>query len=204
MRRVGHFQALKCRGQSARYDCEQYLAFSPCLAHCRESKGLWLWTVRFSWLAEQWWSFRLFLAHCYVGSALCRAAPRFASFRNPLSHASYASHTSHLQPASREAPRFANRFSGSIQSAKPLYGRKNAPALDRRDGDLPPARKLADGRDLPPAQVKWGCALRVVKRRPLFNDSVVKDQARQPEGLGRIPGVEVTIRLAGITCPLKS
>ena len=53
-----------------------------------------------------------------------------------------------------------------------------------------------------PAQVKWGCALRDVKRRPLFKNSVVKDQVRQPEGLGRIPGVEVTLRLAGITCPL--
>ena len=129
------------------------------------------------------------------------AAPRIANFRNQLSHASHASHTSHLQSESREAPRLAIGFPCSIQSAKLLDGRKNAPALDRRDGDLPPARKLADGRDLPPAR-KWGCALRDVKRRPLFNDSVVKDQARQPEGLGRIPGVEVTLRLAGITCPL--
>ena len=89
---------------------------------------------------------------------------------------SHASHASHWQSASCEAPRFAIGFSCSFQSAKPLYGRKNAPALNRRDGDLPPARKLADGRDLPPCPRKWGCALRVVKRRPLFNDSVVKDQ----------------------------
>ena len=64
------------------------------------------------------------------------AAPRIANFRNQLSHASHASHTSHLQLASREAPRFAKRFSGSIQSAKPLDGRKNVPALNRRDGLL--------------------------------------------------------------------
>ena len=124
-----------------------------------------------------------------------------ANFKNPLSHASHASHTSHLQLASCEAPRFAKRFSGSLQSAKLLYRRKNAPALNRRDGDLPPARKLADGRDLPPAR-KWGCALRDVKRRSLFNDSVVKDQARLPEGLGRIGGTAVTSRCRQSHAPL--
>ena len=91
-------------------------------------------------------------------------ALRFANFRNPLSHASHASHTSHLHSASRVAPRFAIGFSCSFHSVKPLDGRKNAPALNRRDGILPPCPR------------KWGCALRDVKRRPLFNDSVVKDQ----------------------------
>ena len=55
---------------------------------------------------------------------------------------------------------------------------------------------------------KWVCVLRVVEHLPLLCDSVVKDQIGSatgtPKGLGRIPGVEVTLRLAGITCPLKS
>ena len=79
------------------------------------------------------------------GSALCQ-------FQESIVHASYASHTSHLQSASREAPHLAIGFPCSIQSAKLSDGRKNAPALNRRDGDLPPAIKLADGRILPPAQ----------------------------------------------------
>ena len=80
--RVGHFQALKCSGRSPRTDREQYLAFSPCLAHSCGRRAL--------------------------GSALCRdivgnqghsaLALLTANFKNPLSHASYASHTSHLQP----------------------------------------------------------------------------------------------------------
>ena len=80
--RVGHFQALKCSGRSPRTNREQYLAFSPCLAHSCGRRAL--------------------------GSALCRdivgnqghsaLALLTANFKNPLSHASYASHTSHLQP----------------------------------------------------------------------------------------------------------
>ena len=165
---------MKCRGRSARSDCEQYLAFSPCLAHSCGRRAL-------------------------GGSG---AAPCIANFKNPLSHASHASHTSHLQLASCEAPRFAKRFSGSIQSAKPLVRAQECARTGQARRRFAARQKIGGWARFAARPRKWGCALRVVKRRPLFNDSVVKDQARQPEGLGRIPGVEVTLRLAGITCPL--
>ena len=48
------------------------------------------------------------------------------------------------------------------------------------------------------SSVKWGCALRVVERRPFLYDSVVKDQfgsaTGTPKGLGRIGGLAVISR----------
>ena len=64
---------------------------------------------------------------------------------------------------------FMGRFAaGPGGTASPL------PAIRRHTGneDVAPPVRLNPAR----SSVKWGCALRVVERRPLFCDSVVKDQ----------------------------
>ena len=67
---------------------------------------------------------------------------------------------------------------GSVPAARfaavPGGAASPLPAIRRRTGneDVAPPVWLNPTR----SSVKWGCAFRVVKRRPLFCDSVVKDQ----------------------------
>ena len=66
-------------------------------------------------------------------------------------------------------------------------------------------RRTCETADCRP-DVKWGCAHRVVKRSPLFYDSVVKDQfgsaTGTPEGFGADWRFRSNLASPPITCPL--
>ena len=145
-----------------------------------------------------------------------------ANFKKPLSHASYASHTSHfaiskaqsslqmvwLNPARSSESKFQETIVPRVIRVThvPLCYQQSAKLL--ADAWLNPARSSESKfqETIVPrvsrvphvslrhrqsakhkashctaackarSSVKWGCALRVVERRPLFCDSVVKDQ----------------------------
>ena len=129
-----------------------------------------LWAVRIARLGEQRWSFRHCFAHCHKGGALfcewignagqqhlLRALP-ISGIHCPTRLTRRTRPTCSLQVAKLRA--LHSTLLRTIQSAKPLYGRKNAPALNRRDGLLPARPKMgfcASWREAPAVVLRFGC-----------------------------------------------
>ena len=118
VRRVGHFQALKCRGGSVRADCVSNTWLSAIALRILVGEGLW--AVR---IADDRFALR---SACQSNSGLSSHPLRFAlltaNFKKPLSHASYASHTSHLQSASRKHCALTSAFQATFKSRSTCTG----------------------------------------------------------------------------------